>query len=200
MKRLLLLVAATMVMSSCGTPTSFVSTWKAPDAKPLQFNKILVVAFMKDEGMRRSAEDRMVADVTRVEAIPSYRVLSAADLKDKDAARLKVDGLGVDGVVTMRLLGSDEKLEYVPGTTSYGPTYYQPFWGYYGYASPMMYDPGYYTTTQIVRMETNIYSLASEELLWSGHSETTDPTSLNDLIDSVARAAAGELVKQGLIE
>lgn len=200
MKRILISLAALIVLSSCGTPTSFVSTWRDPDVKPLAFQKVLAVAFLPDEGQRRSAEDRMVANIKRAEAIPSYRILSREEMKDKDAARAKVEQMGIDGAVTMRFLGKDEKLEYVPGTSYYGPSYYQPFWGYYGYAQPMMYDPGYYTQTQIIRLETNIYDLKGEKLVWTGHSETSDPTSLNDLIDSVARATGDELVKEGLLK
>ena len=201
MKKILLALAGAAMLASCGTPTSFVSTWRDPEAQPLQFQKVLVVAFVPDEGQRRSAEDAMVKNITRVDAIPSYRIMSKEEMKDSDASKAKIQELGIDGVVTMRFLGSDEKLEYVPGTMSYGPSYYQPFWGYYGYASPMMYDPGYYMTTNIVRLETNIFALAADEkLIWTGHSETTDPTSLDDLINSVARATGEELVKQGLLK
>ncbi len=200
MRRLSIIMSLAALVLACGTQTSFISTWRSPDAKPDQFHKILVVAFMKDDGQRRSAEDRIVQNIKNHEAIPSYKVLSMADMKDEELAKKKVEALGVDGVVTMRFLGSKEKLEYVPGTTTYGPSYYQPFWGYYGYAAPMLYDPGYYTTTNLVRVETNIYSLKNQELLWSGHSETADPTSLDDLIDSIARATAKELQREGLIK
>lgn len=193
-------VSAIALLVACGTPTSFINTWTAPDAKPLQFHKILAVAFVSNDGQRRSAEDRICANIKSVPAIPSYRILSMQDMKDEEGAKAKVQEQGIDGVITLRFLGSKEKLEYVPGTTTYAPTYYQPFWGYYGYASPMMYDPGYYTTTNYIRVETNIYSLADEQLLWSGHSETADPTSLDDLIDSIARATAKELRSQGMIK
>lgn len=100
----------------------------------------------------------------------------------------------------MRWLGKDEKLEYVPGSSYYGPSHYRPFWGYYGYAAPLMYDPGYFTSTERHRMETNIFNLAEDKIIWTGHSETADPTSLDDLVDSVARAVGDELVKQGLVK
>ncbi len=200
MKKVLLAVAAMSILASCGTPTSFNSTWRDPEAQPLAFKKILVVAFVNDEGQRRSAEDRIVANIKRAEAVPSYRILSLKELKDNDASRAKVDQLGIDGVVTFRVLGKDEKLEYVPGTSYYGPSYYQPFWGYYGYAGPMMYDPGYYTTTQIIRAETAIFDYRNEKLIWTGHSETTDPMSLADLIDSVSGAVAKELAAEGLVK
>jgi hypothetical protein len=200
MRKILLALVAVSLLASCGTPTSFVSTWKDPEAPPLSFKKVLVVAFVPDEGQRRSAEDQMVANIKRAEAIASYRILSKEQMKDSEAAKAKIGELGVDGVVTMRWLGKDEKLEYVPGTSYYGPSYYQPFWGYYGYATPMMYDPGYYTTTNLIRMETNIFSFPDEKLIWTGHSETSDPTSLDDLINSVARATGDELIKQGLLK
>ena len=201
MKKVLIAIAAVSLLVSCGTPTSFISTWRDPDTKgPLTFKKILCVAFVPDEGQRRSAEDAMVSNIKKAEAIPSYRVLSKEQMKDQDLAKKTITELGVDGIVTMRWLGKDEKLEYVPGTSYYGPSYYQPFWGYYGYAAPMMYDPGYYTTTNVVRLETNIYAFPTEKLIWTGHSETDDPTSLNDLINSVALATGDELAKEGLIK
>jgi hypothetical protein len=200
MKKVLLAAVAASLLASCGTPTSFVSTWRDPEAKPLAFKKILVVAFVPDESQRRSAEDQMVAYIKKAEAIPSYRILSKEQMKDSEASKATITALGVDGIITMRWLGKDEKLEYVPGTSYYGPSYYQPFWGYYGYATPMMYDPGYYTQTQIIRLETNIYSYPDEKLIWTGHSETTDPTSLDDLINSVAMATSKELINEGLLK
>lgn len=200
MRRVLLTLAAASLLASCGTPTSFISTWRDPEAQPLAFKKVLVVAFVPDEGQRRSAEDQMVANIKRADAIASYRILSKEQMKDSEGAKAKIMEQGVDGIITMRWLGRDEKLEYVPGTSYYGPSYYQPFWGYYGYAQPMMYDPGYYTTTQLIRMETNIFSFPDEKLIWTGHSETSDPASLDDLINSVALATGDELVKQGLLK
>ncbi len=200
MKKALLAVAAASLLASCGTPTSFVSTWKDPDAKPLAFKKILVVAFVPNEGQRRSAEDQMVANIKKAEAIASYRILSKEQMKDADASKAAIEKLNVDGIITMRWLGKEDKLEYVPGTSYYGPSYYQPFWGYYGYATPMMYDPGYYTESQIITLETQIFSFPDEKLIWTGHSQTTDPTSLNDLIDSVALATSKQLVQEGLLQ
>ncbi|MDH4037232.1 MAG: hypothetical protein OEX18_08085 [Candidatus Krumholzibacteria bacterium] len=200
MKKVLLAAVAASLLASCGTPTSFVSTWKDPEAKPLAFTKILVVAFVPNEGQRRSAEDQMVANIKKAEAIASYRILSKERMKDADASKAAIEKLNVDGIITMRWLGKEDKLEYVPGTSYYGPSYYQPFWGYYGYATPMMYDPGYYTESQIITLETQIFSFPDEKLIWTGHSQTTDPTSLNDLIDSVALATSKQLIQEGLLQ
>jgi hypothetical protein len=56
------------------------------------------------------------------------------------------------------------------------------------------------SSKQIVQVETKIYSLADEKLIWAGVSETSDPSGLRQLVDDVAEAATRDLKKQGLIE
>ena len=84
-----------------------------------------------------------------------------------------------------------EKVTYRP--PSYGPT----FWGYYGYTRA--YDPGYYHTQQLVRVETSIYSIAQDKLLWVGTTETVNPKSLSTLIEELSKAVRQELVLEGAI-
>ena len=60
-------------------------------------------------------------------------------------------------------------------------------------------EPGYYETQTILRLETNLYDVESGELVWSGQSETFDPNSVEDVIDSVTQAVARRLRDEGLI-
>jgi hypothetical protein len=48
-------------------------------------------------------------------------------------------------------------------------------------------------------METQIYSLANDKLVWAARSETTNPSSVNKLGDSVLRHVMHELEKENLI-
>ena len=50
-----------------------------------------------------------------------------------------------------------------------------------------------------MRLETNLYDVGSGELVWSGQSETFDPDSFKDGIDSVTRAVADRLSQENLI-
>ena len=61
-----------------------------------------------------------------------------------------------------------------------------------------MYDPGYLRTDTIVRVETLIYDLRADKLIWAGMSESTNPDSVESLI-KLTSAAAAEMKKQGLI-
>jgi hypothetical protein len=48
-------------------------------------------------------------------------------------------------------------------------------------------------------VETLVYSLRQDTLLWGGTSRTTNPNSLSTLVTEVADATAKEMTKQGLL-
>jgi hypothetical protein len=112
-----------------------------------------------------------------------------------DMAKMKavVQRLGFDGAVVIRVVSAKEEVTYVP--PSYGPT----FWGYYGYAFPATYAPAYYRSDKIVRVETSIYSLRQDQLLWVATTETMNPESVASLVDDVAKAVRRELEREKLI-
>ena len=187
------------MLAGCSPSTTFVNTWTAPDAKPFAFKKMLVIALVPNEQMRRSAEDQIVGMIKKTTAVASYTFISTEQMKDQDYAKAKVAEMGFDGAVIMHYQGTDKETEYVSGGV-YAPTYYQPFWGYYGYASPVVYDPGYMATYNLVKIETTFYSLPDQKMLWAGMSQTEDPGSLQALVDSVAQGVATKLRQQGLIK
>lgn len=84
-------------------------------------------------------------------------------------------------------------MTYVPPT--YGPT----FWGCYGYARPIAHDPGHYRADTVVTVETSIYSLSEDRLLWVATSETMNPKSVDSLVADGAKAVRQELERSKLI-
>ena len=51
----------------------------------------------------------------------------------------------------------------------------------------------------MISVETLVYSLLQDKLLWGGTSRTTNPADLNSLIKEVADATAAEMTKEGLL-
>ena len=119
----------------------------------------------------------------------------------EEQIRGAVEGGGVDGVLISQLLGVDQNEEYVPPssytvpTTHYGYGYY----GYYGASYTTVHQPGYFKTNTTFRVETNLYSVASSDLVWSGQSDTLNPESLTEVIDSMTAAVAKKLKEEKLI-
>jgi hypothetical protein len=50
-----------------------------------------------------------------------------------------------------------------------------------------------------VSVETLVYSLKQNKLVWAGQSQTTNPNNVDSFVREVATAAAQELRKHGLI-
>ena len=77
--------------------------------------------------------------------------------------------------------------------------YYGRFWGYYWNAWNAFYDPGYYRTTRTYTVETNVYSLKRDKLIWSGTTTSVDPSGLDKLMKASVNAVYKEMKKQGFI-
>ena len=182
-------------LAACAS-TTITESWKDPGVGRIEFKKVLAMAISADTTLRHIAEDEMVRQMPGVEAVASYTILTEEDSQDLEKAKAKVTAAGFDGVVTMRLVKSEQQVTPIPGAY---PTAYPWFWGYYGYAWPTVYDPGYLRTDTIVQVETKVYSLKDDRLVWTGLSETFNPRDAQDLVRGVAQAVATDLRKQGLI-
>lgn len=123
--------------------------------------------------------------IRQADAVASYTVLPESDLADEDKVRAAVVKSGVEAIIVMRPVYDEQETRYVPGAY---PTYYNSFYGYYGWAYPVVYSPGYYRQDRLVGIETNIYDTKDGKLVWSGLSETTNPKDTRKTIADTAKA------------
>jgi hypothetical protein len=79
------------------------------------------------------------------------------------------------------------------------PPYYGGFYGFYGYGWGYAYSPGYLSTDTIVSVETNLYDLEEDELVWAGVTETFNPSAVNDMVNEIADAVTDNLRQRGLL-
>ena len=192
----LLLVTCTLSGPLACATTKIETQWKDPaaTAQDLAFRQVVVIAQVDDETTRRAAEDELVrvlesrprAQARGMRVLPSYSLLSAAELRDVAEMRAKVEAAGFDGAVVLRLIADGERVTYVPAR-------YEASWG-----RVVHYDPGYTRVDRVVRVETSLYSVALGKRIWSGVSRTLNPKDLRDLVEGVARAVGAELEAQGL--
>lgn len=197
---------AALVAGACAT-TTFNSTWKNPQASPLNFKgkKVVALVLSADESIRYGAEDALAKEITARGAVgvPAYTLIPKELNRDKDRAKAFMDKAGVVGVVSMRVAGKEKEISSTPGGyAGWGSPYYSSFWaggGYYGWAWGGVYEPSYVRTDTIVSVETLIFSLEQDKLVWAGRSETTNPEKVGPLIKELTAKAAAELKKEGLI-
>jgi hypothetical protein len=197
------LAAATLTLAGCSS-TSFVSTWKVPVDGPIEFDnkRVAAIVVSADETTRRVGEDTLAREISKrgAQGIPSYTLVSGQPPKEEEAAKKILRDADIEGAVMMRVISSDQQLSYSPGTAWYGAPYYGSFWGYWGYGWPMVYDPGYLRTDTVVMVETLVYSVTDDKLLWAGRSKSTNPSDVRKFVRELAGKAAKEMKKAGFID
>ncbi|MBC7449976.1 MAG: hypothetical protein H7259_00650 [Cytophagales bacterium] len=187
---IILLILAGAV--SC-TSTTMVSSWKAPGAvySKEEFKKVMIIALVKDETTRRIAEDKMTTYNSSF--IQSYMIPGHDKL---DTSRASVNAFlakeHIDGIVTMHLVNVDKQLNYVPG--GYNGGYY----GWYGY-NYGGFNSGYYQESTQYTLETNVYSVKQDKLVWSGITATLDPVSIQKTIGEVEQEVIKRMRKDGFL-
>ena len=191
------LIALAAVAAGCTTATNLTAVWHAPTAVGVKFKKVLVAAQSKDQARRRAIEAYLAKRIAN--ATPSYEIISEEEARNADAAKAKIVSAGFDGAVVVRFVGTRQETTYVPGTSYWGPAPYGSMWGYWGYGWGAVYDPGYMVTDSVVTLESNVYALEKDELIWSSRSETISPTSIDDLMNSVMASTLKEMKKQKVV-
>jgi hypothetical protein len=190
------IIAATLVSAA----PKFTSVWKSPDAGSVSFagKKVAALVIAQDDSLRMSGEEALARELTArsLQSVATYRIAPKEELQSPDRAKGWFEKANVDGVVAMRPVSKDKRTTYHPGT--WLSPYYSSFWGYYGYGWGSMYIPGSVEENTIVVVETTIYSVPRNQLLWAAVSETRDPKTLQRFVEELVKEAVKELHKQGL--
>ncbi len=190
-------LTAVLLPQSGFAGAKLIHKWADPDAAKYRFSKTLAVAFVPKGDMRQVAEEAMVRNIKRVKAYPSYVVLQEGDLRDVESAKRKLSEAGYDSAVVLRPFNMENRVNYVP--PAYPSAYYS-FWGYYGYAWPAVYSPGYIQNELVVQVETILFSITDDKILWSGLVQLSNPESLSKLVDDIAKTVQKELKKKGIVK
>jgi hypothetical protein len=202
-KLLVFLVAASALSACSQTRTTIPLSWRNPDFDQTGFKKLFVIGVGENEGGRRLFEDTFAKALAYegASAQASWGMLPQSTPLTEEQIRGALEGGDFDGVLITRLLSVDQSQEYVPPSTHTVPNTYSGYgyYGYYGASYSAVHEPGYFKTNTTFRLETNLYSVATADLVWSGQSETLNPESLTDVIDSMTAAVAKKLKEEKLI-
>jgi hypothetical protein len=214
-KKIPILFLLLFLLAACKTTTTtdFSQSYRNPGFEETVFKKVLVIGVAENPESRQAFEDALVSAIAAEggTAAPSYTILPDSEQISEDQLHAAIENEGIDGVLITRLLSVDKSKEYTPPkkynnpqtryyTASRGWGYgYGGFYGFYGTTYAEVHEPGYFETSTTLKLETNLYSVATNELVWTGQSETIDPDSIEDARASVTRAVAKKLKEERLI-
>jgi hypothetical protein len=173
-------------------------TWKDKtyQGKP---QKILVIMVAKFPDMRNLFEDRFVGELSNRgnNAFQSNSIIPFEQLRDKELVKSKIKSSEADTVLISRLVDTKTIESYNPGMIYVVPDPYYDWWGYY---AVVFADYGYTGDVRVAYIETNIYDVKTEKLIWSGHSKTERTYGEQELITAFIQRMIKKMSSAGIIK
>jgi hypothetical protein len=194
----LFILAATIYPAAA---PKFLAVWKSPEVSRLNFamKKVAALVITDSQSLQMSGEEALARELIErnVNGTPTYRFVPREELRSAEKAKPWFERAKVDGVVALRPVRREQAQEYSPVIWSSG--YYPDFWGYYGYGwTNVVVIPNSRETT-IITVETLIYDLTRNQLIWAATSETRDPKNLQEFVKDLVGAAVKEMKKMKLV-
>ena len=176
-------------ITSCAS-TKITSVWMDQDKAGTSFNDILVIGIAEEEHNRRLFEEQFTAQLKTagVESEVSYKILPEGTSITRDTVTAAIASVEEETVYR-------QNMDYRP---AYGYSY--GMYNYYPSVHSYVHQPGYYTTHDVVKLETNLYEVESAELVWSAQSRSFAPESAKEVIDELVKLVIKDLKEKGLIK
>src|SRR5678816_851101 len=199
-KSLFVIFTATLIFATCTSPKESTDVWVNKDKiQGKSFNKIFIVVMTADPEARSTVENDLAAVATSRghPVVKSIDVITTS-LKDpklptKDEVVAKVKETACDAVFVATLLKKEESVGYTAGTTAYSVAPYQTYYpGYYSYWYPSVSTPSYYDHEKTYFMQSNLYDVASEEIMWSVKAKIFSP----EILKKFSNQDTSTLIKQ----
>ncbi len=201
MKKIKKIVLAIIFFSIASCRTSKIThSWKAQEASPKNYNKILVLGFIRnaDRNIEEQMENHFVGDLQTLgyNAVSSLKEYGPKvfDKIDENEGIAKLKNSGYDAVITIVLLKNERERKYIP------PTYNNRMWNYRYDIYNRIYEPGYYVTNTKYYWESNFYDMANQKLLYSVQTQTFAPTDAESMGHEYGKMIVKNMIKQDIIK
>lgn len=198
----LILGLAFLTLAGCKTSSSTFTSLKALDAPQSKYEKVLVVAISENGPVRRYYEDHLATHIRHhgAEAMPSLDVISVEEKVSKETFQKYFSDMGFDAVVVTRLMEVKNLPDYEPNDPGAVPVNYYNYYSYYDQAYQREHAPGNFVNGAIIRLETNVYDVASGgKLVWTGQSKSYQHGKQEQTLNEVGKLIAAELKKEGYL-
>ena len=184
-----------MLLAGCAS-TKVVEHWADPDFDA-KLKNIMVLSLNQSDKSRRLFEDGFLKALRqrKIQSTASYSLLPSNEDLDKEKVKAAITGSDIDGVLVLRAVKITMEERYVqPQSTG---TRYNSFYAYVGEYRPTY--SAYNTEDKLVHLETNLYAVDGEKLIWSGKTESFNPSDVNAYLIDLTRTVLDKIDKTGFI-
>ena len=210
-----------LTISSCSN-TKLTDTWSDP-RNTASYKDIMVVGVGESEQNRRVYESYFVTDFQEkgIKALASYTLISHADGQKLDGEKASfrsiiksaIKGSDIDAVLISHVARIDEEEVYRPSLATlppvYSPTTYQStyvetsnssMYSYHASVTTNVQQPGYFTVGRTYTIQSNLYDVHTEELVWTSRSRTFAPETVEQITQEISELVIDDLISRKLIQ
>jgi len=186
-------VMCLLIINACAT-TTMKSVWKDASYKGGPFKKVLVAGVFESQLGKEYFENELVRELKArgVEAIPGYTVLTEEQPRDEKAIIEKIKELGIDSALITTVVSTEDRGKYETHPLYASET---GFFGYYSFCCQHIVTIGYN-----VLLESKIFDIKNDKLIWAALSETAFQASLEYTLNSVFPAIIRNLQDSHFIQ
>ena len=193
-------VLALLVGLAACSGTRLSDVWRDPQYSGEPFHQVAVFVLGTNPAVRRLVEDEVVRRLPmNTRGIGGYGLVPDAERGDVEKALERLRAGGYDGAMIARLVGVDGPTPWATGSLKQVPLSYRTLSNYYVNATEEAERSSALSTPTVVRVQMNMYAVASQALVWSAASRTFNPEETRDVAADMAKVAVAELQKAGLL-
>jgi len=181
-------------MTACSSSTQVVEQWADTEFNG-KLKNLLVISLNQSADSRKVFENGFLLELSnrKIQAKASYTLLPDYESLDKETVKAAITGSSIDGVIVLRAVKVTKEDRHVQAQSE--GTRYDEFYAYVGDYRPT-YD-SYTTQDTVVHLETNLYAVRGEQLIWTGKTETFNPTDVHVLIAELADKVVAQILQTG---
>lgn len=221
MKKLVHFAIISLLLIACSSTTKLQVSYIQEDMQPHKYNKIAVLALANSDPNRLALEEALANEFVSqgVNAVSTFFIFPLANRADmiaemevteeqvKEYLKKKVSENNIDAFVIISLLDTKTTERYVSQTSGASlyispmgyPAYGYHYYDYYYYSYNMTGRTGYYTTETTYFLETNLYDIESEKLLWTGQTKTEGMTSIDSEVKKFAKLIVYDILDKKVV-
>lgn len=192
--------ACFLLLVSCAT-TKQVKVWK-DDSYQSKLKKILVIGVSQLPLMRNFFESEFVDQLKArgVEGVISNKIIPPEKMRDKEAVLSAIKGMGIEAVLVTRVVDKRYADQFYGGGVALMPTDYNVGWdSIYAQSFAAVPLPVYQHSVDIVMLQTNVYDIQKEKLIFSAISKTYIEGAKESVVKPFIEAMVKELVGDKLL-
>lgn len=191
------------LFGSCSA-NRLLSSWNDPSFVEHSMATVLIVGIAKDETKRRIYEDTFADSLARTNtpSVASYTVSKQSIEPTKEALENAIKKTAAKTVLITHMISEGEKGFYQPSNRTIETNSYSNYGGlysYYPFIYNAVYSSGSYQSSTKVILETNLYDVETEKLIWSARSESIDPVMTRKFYQQLIDLFLNDLSKKNLL-